>query len=69
MVTTTDEALKKFGHLLSQVRYLKRWQREALVVLDEWEEVWEEMGRPGPMGRSKAKNVLDEIKRRKTKEV
>lgn len=37
---------------------LLRWKAEAIVLLNEWDEVWEALGEPGPLGASKAKNVL-----------
>jgi len=69
MVTTTNQALERYPHLVEQNKRLKRWKREALIVLDEWEAVWEAAGRPGPLGKSKAANVLAELERLKSKEM
>lgn len=44
-------------------RILERWKAEATAVLDQWETVWEAAGKPGPLGRSKALNVVDELVR------
>ena len=32
----------------------ERFKAEALIVLDEWERLWEALGRPGRIGQSKA---------------
>lgn len=40
---------------------LARWKNEALVILGEWDLVWEALGRPGRIGESKAKESLDEV--------
>ena len=42
---------------------LERWKAEALVVLGQWDEVWEALGRPGPLGSSKAVEALTEAHR------
>lgn len=65
MVATTKQVLEIYALLVKENNRLNRWKSEAIVVLGDWEEVWEAAGRPGPLGRSKAKNVLDEIKRLK----
>ena len=41
-----------------QVRELERWKAEGMVVLAEWDRVWEALGRPGRLGESKALSVL-----------
>lgn len=40
---------------------LRRWKEEAMLVLAEWERVWEAAGRAGPLGGSKAENVRRKI--------
>lgn len=61
MVTTTEEALRKFPHLVKENRRLNRWKREALVVLDEWDSVWKAAGRPGKLGESIALATATEV--------
>jgi hypothetical protein len=36
---------------------LKRWKREAMLVLSEWESVWVAAGSPGTIGQPKADAV------------
>jgi len=36
---------------------LRRWKAEAMVVLTEWDRLWEDCGSPGPLGGSKAVNT------------
>lgn len=40
---------------------LHRWKREACEVMTKWEAVWEALGRPGELGRSKAEGALAEV--------
>jgi len=44
--------------LFDSVEHLIRWKAEAMMVLDEWERVWEAAGRPGALGESKARAML-----------
>ena len=37
---------------------LRAWKAEAILVLAEWEQVWEALGCPGRLGESKAMAVL-----------
>ena len=37
-----------------EMQRLQQWKREATLVLDEWEAVWDAAGRPGRPGESKA---------------
>lgn len=46
-----------------EVERLRDWKESALVQLSAWDEVFEELGRPGPLGRSKQENCLAEIRR------
>jgi hypothetical protein len=46
-----------------EIERLRRWKSEALKVIDEWEMTWEAAGRPGPLGASKAVNVIGKINR------
>lgn len=41
-----------------ELERLRAWKAEALIVLAEWEKVWEAAGRPGRLGESKATSVL-----------
>jgi hypothetical protein len=36
---------------------LEKWKAEAIEVLNEWDEVWQVLGRPGRLGSSKASGV------------
>lgn len=47
----------------ARITELERWKAEALVVLGQWDEVWEALGRPGPLGSSKAVEALTEAHR------
>lgn len=47
----------------ARITGLERWKAEALVVLGQWDEVWEALGRPGPLGSSKAVEALTEAHR------
>lgn len=42
------------GDLRAELNNLRRWKREALEVAAAWEQVWVELGQPGPLGASKA---------------
>lgn len=64
-MATAAEMLSRYPHLVRENERLNQWKREALVVLSDWEEVWEAAGRPGRLGSSKAKNVLHEVERLK----
>lgn len=50
--------------VLDEIDFLRRWRAEAVVVLDEWDRVWDAAGRPGQPGRSKAAAVLDWVQGR-----
>lgn len=57
-ITSYDPELKReLAHVLDEIDRLRAWKAEAMVVLAEWDEVWEAAGRPGPLGASKAANV------------
>lgn len=50
----------------SEIDNLRRWKSEALQVFTEWEEVYDAIGRPGPLGASKAANIaalIDSLRR------
>jgi hypothetical protein len=42
---------------MREVRELEAWKESAMLVLGEWEEVWEAAGKPGRLGASKAVSV------------
>jgi len=42
---------------------LTRWKAEATEVLAGWERVWDALGRPGPLGASKALSSMVEVNR------
>lgn len=48
----------------AELAQLRKWKAEAAEVLMKWEAVWQALGRPGPLGRSKAENSLAEVERR-----
>jgi len=43
--------------LAREVLSLRRWEAEATIVIKQWEGVWESVGRPGALGRSKAESL------------
>ena len=47
----------EFKELIDEIESLRRWKAEAIVVIDQWEEVWVAAGRPGPVGAFKAHSV------------
>lgn len=49
--------------LTERVEQLQAWRVEGIAVLTHWEKVWEAAGSPGPLGHSKAQNVLDHVER------
>jgi hypothetical protein len=55
-------ALAELQALRSDVANLLTWKMEASLVLEDWEKVWEAAGRPGPLGASKAANVLSAVR-------
>jgi hypothetical protein len=42
---------------LDEIDLLRRWKAEAMLIMAEWDEVWEAAGRPGPLGKSKARII------------
>lgn len=44
---------------------LRKWKKEAQLVMADWEKVWEALGSPGELGQSKAEAALEEIKKLK----
>lgn len=46
-----------------EVMRLRWWKAEAVVVLNEWDRVWDALGRPGRPGTSKAAACEAEVKR------
>jgi hypothetical protein len=42
---------------LAEIDRLRAWKESAMQVLNDWDQVWEAAGRPGPLGASKAQNV------------
>lgn len=59
-MTTADEQAD-----LDEFDRLTVWKAEALEVLAEWEQVYESLGSPGPLGASKAKAALAAVERLK----
>jgi hypothetical protein len=56
-VSICDEVKK----LQREVRELKGWKESAMIVLAEWEQVWEAAGKPGRLGDSKAGAVREHL--------
>ena len=50
------DQVKKLQH---EVRELEAWKLSAMLVLGEWEKVWEAVGKPGRLGASKAVSVRE----------
>jgi len=50
--------LETYDAMTAEIDRLRQWKAEAMIVLAEWDEVWEAAGKPGPLGGSKAANVL-----------
>ena len=50
------DQVKKLQH---EVRELEAWKESAMMVLGEWEIVWEAVGKPGRLGVSKAVSVRE----------
>lgn len=46
-----------------EVMQLRWWKAEAIAVLDGWDRVWVALGRPGPLGASKAAACEAEVRR------
>jgi len=53
--------MSEVADLAAQTAELRAWKREASAVLDEWERVFNALGRPGPLGHSKPANVLEQV--------
>jgi hypothetical protein len=49
--------------LTAEVERLRGWKASAITVISEWEDVWVALGKPGPLGASKAANTLAEVER------
>ena len=47
--------------VIDEIDRLTRWKREALIVIEGWEETWESAGRPGSLGESKSLAVAKQI--------
>jgi hypothetical protein len=58
-----EEATEAMQEAQAALTRLLRWQAEALIVLAEWDQVWEAAGRPG-LGKTKAQGVLDVLRAR-----
>lgn len=46
-----------------EIARLRQWKQDACNVMTKWEKVWEALGRPGKLGRSKADGALVEVER------
>lgn len=48
----------------NELARLRQWKAEAIMVLDQWELVWEAAGCPGELGESKAVAVARLLRER-----
>lgn len=70
-VERLNQMLREAGHGQGQIdayavqceemESLRDWKQSAMDVLGEWEQVWESLGSPGRLGRSKAQNSKAEV--------
>lgn len=54
---------KQVAELEAEIERLRRWKDEAISVIDDWQAVWESVGRPGALGQSKSLAMLAELGR------
>lgn len=47
----------------NEAESLRRWKAEATQVLDEWDRVWDALGKPGALGSSRALSSLAAVER------
>lgn len=48
---------------VTEVERLRQWQREAIIVSDQWDKVYEAAGKPGKLGDSMAMATKAEVER------
>lgn len=58
-VLTAEETVE----LTAEVERLRQWKESAMLVLAEWNRVWEALGKPGPLGSSNAVESKREVER------
>lgn len=51
------------AELEAEIERLRGWKESAMSVMAEWDAVFEALGRPGPLGGSKATSALAEVER------
>ena len=63
--TVYDAAVYLRAHqqLREEADQLRQWKESAMQQLSAWDEVWEVLGRPGPLGGSKAANSKAKVER------
>ena len=44
-----------------ELEHLTRWKQEAIEVIIEWEKVYDALGKPGQLGKSKAAASVAEV--------
>jgi hypothetical protein len=54
------------GDQVDELERLRAWKESAVQVLNEWDLVFDALGRPGPLGGSKAASALTEVRRLRT---
>lgn len=47
-----------------EVEDLRRWKAEATAVIAEWDQLWEQAGRPGRLGDTRAAGLLKKLQER-----
>lgn len=55
------EPAETLDDIVADRRKLAAWKADALILLAQWEQVWEAAGRPGLLGSSKAASVREWI--------
>lgn len=46
---------------VNELEELRRWKEEAISVLQDWDLVWEAMGKPGELGTTKSGACLEAL--------
>lgn len=59
-----DEMKSSLTKALEEIAKMDKWKREAIEVLNQWDEVWIASGSPGKLGQSKSKSTLESVMHR-----
>ena len=49
--------------MANDIDRLERWKAEATAVINQWESMWERLGRPGQLGQHKSDAVVELVSR------